>query len=279
MGIWEYKGEYFYGPRYYPEMEKRDTTIGIYTRLKEKAIKYGFKKETPVYKAPDGEECPDEWHKSVHLKEVGSLELPKRYPGYYYWVWHNGAFFKVLGETERYVLVEVDGWNFEQADTLGIDRKDVIDGYHKDQKVGKWWLQKSEIKMPDELGKGKYIYLEITPPFYMGIYEILNREGDIIRVRCDKIWIPRGKLEYIYRRIEGSIKKGVYPWTNRLDMIKEMAEIADGKVWIEGEKLYCEATFDLNHLREYRAKIKDENFGEHYLDFYLYGEEEVPYRL
>jgi len=279
MGIWEYKGEYFYGPRYYPEMMERKGRIGLYTYIEEKAKRFGFNRETPLHKAPNGEECPDEWHKSVNLTEVGSLSLPKRYPGDYYWVWYNGVFFKVRGETEKYVLVDVDGWNFEQADALGIDRGDVIDGYHIDAKVGKWWINKSKIKMPDEFGKGRYIYLEITQPFYMGIYDIIKREGDIIRVKCSKIWIPSEKLRAIYREIEESIKKGTYPWRNRLDMIKEMAEMAEGEVWIDGERLYCEATFDLKHLREYRAKIKDEKFGVHYLDFYLYGEEEVPYRL
>ncbi len=280
MAIWEYKGEYFYGPKYKEKYESREGSIGLRSYLRDKAKRYGLEAERPFERDPDGEVLPYWWIKwDVPLREVGSLSLPRRYPGDYYWVWYNGAFFKVRGETEKYVLVDVDGWNFEQADALGIDRGDVIDGYHIDAKVGKWWINKCEIKMPDEFGKGRYIYLEITQPFYMGIYDIIKREGDIIRVKCSKIWIPSEKLRAIYREIEESIKKGTYPWRNKLEMIKEMAEIAEGEVWIEGERLYCEATFDLKHLREYRAKIKDEKFGVHYLDFYLYGEEDVPYRL
>ena len=187
--------------------------------------------------------------------------------------------FQGEGETEKYVLVEVQEGNYRQADALGIPREKVKGKYYDGAEVGMWWIKKSEIKMPDEFGKGRYVYLEITQPFYVGIYEIIKREGDMIRVRCSKIWIPTEKLRYIYKEIEESIKNGTYPWRNRLDMIKEMAEIADGEVWIDGEKLYCEATFDIRVLKKYRATIKRDIFSTHYLDFYLYGEEEAPYRL
>ena len=46
---------------------------------------------------------------------------------------------------------------------------------------------------------------------------------------------------------------------------------------MEGNCVYYEATFDLEILRKYKGK-RDE-YGRIVLDYYLYGEEEVPYRL
>jgi len=261
MGIWEYKGDYFYGPRYYPEMSKRKGRIGLYTYLENKAKRYGFSKETPIHKAPDGDECPDEWHKSVPLTEIGSLSLPKNYPGDYYWVWYNGAFFKVMGETEKYVLVDIEECGYEQADALGIPREEVACDYHKEQNVGKWWLKKSEIKMPDEMGKGRYIYLSISNVFNNGVYEVVEKNGNKLRVR--------GMLLKEHDRIIGRIMNKLFPWNN-----VEMNKNARPEWWWEGEWIVFEATFDLKELKKYRSSEEHSAY-----DYYLYGEEKVPYRL
>ena len=280
-GIWEYKGEYFYGPRYYPEMSKREGCIGLYTYLEDKAKRFGFSKEGPIRKAPDGDECPDEWHKSVPLIEVGSLSLPKNYPGDYYWVWYNGAFFKVLGETEKYVLVDIEECGYEQADALGIPREDVACDYHKEQKVGIWWLKKREIKMPDEFGKGKFIYIYMLNTYLPGeILEVIKKEGSVVRLRHGEIY----NVESMFEEIKESIRDRAFPWYVRNEIqVKEIAENAEAECWKEGDYVYFEFNIDMEIMKRWRAKlakeITEDTKSEIKMHYYWYGKEVVPYRL
>ena len=264
MAIWEYKGEYFYGPKYKEKYESRDGTIGLRTYIKEKAKRFGLEAESPYERDPDGEIVPYWWIKwNVPLKEVGSLSLPKNYPGDYYWIWYNGAFFKVLGETEKYVLVEVQEGNYRQADALGIAREKVDGVYYDGAEVERWWIKKSEIKMPDELGKGRYVYLKAG--YYRdGVYEIVEKEGNKIRVRGKEV-----NRDYEYERLMDRIKRKAFPWSYKYKKWNE----GNPKVWIDGEWVYYEATFDIEKMKKIRREM------DGVFDFYLYGEEEVPYRL
>ncbi len=281
MGVWKYKGDYFYGPAYKEKYEKRDLNIGLYTMIKEKALKYGFEMLTTVSRDPEGEELPEGWYKSVPLKCIEDLETPKKYPGKYYWVWYNGAFFEVVGETEKYLYVNIEESEFKQADALGIEWEKIKGDYRKDPEIGTWWLKKNEVKMPDEFGKGKYVYLKIYPPFYRDICEVIERDGDYIRVRCRKIYaVDENQRDKLYDEFQEYIRKGTFPWEAEGMAIKEIAKEINSSMWKEGKyDLYIEATFNLNVLRKYRAMVRDKYFGTHYLDFYLYGEEDVPYRL
>ncbi len=284
MGVWRYEGDYFYGPTYKEKYERRDLEIGLHTMIKEKAFRHGFKKLTPIIKDPEGEELPYEWYKSVPLRFIEDLETPKNYPGMYYWVWYNGAFFEVYGETEKYIRVWVGEGRYDQADALGIDRKKVESQRFEDQDVPYWWFRKSDVKMPDEFGRGKYIYLNLGGYYRPGVYEVVRRKGKYIRVRGRELY---GDVRETYLEIKKKIEENAFPEPRSgccaeeglVKMRNEIDDIADPEVWMptDNEVLY-EVTFDLEKLRKYRMKRKNK-YQTPYLDFYLYGEEEVPYRL
>ncbi|NPA75291.1 MAG: hypothetical protein GXO25_04330, partial [Euryarchaeota archaeon] len=123
MGIYKISNEFFYGyasKKRYADVRPYEIVVSskIWDRVDMLRGK-GFKCEGYREYDPEGDEIIDCW-KIIPYDEYEEIDIPRNYPGYYYWVWYNGAFFKVLGETEKYVLVDVDGWNFEQADALGI---------------------------------------------------------------------------------------------------------------------------------------------------------------
>ncbi len=277
MPIFKVCGEYLYGDTW-------DSKIGvgslIYERV-ERLKKKGFKcSERKSEEDPEGNlmiEC----YLLLPLEEQEDPELPKKYPGMYYWVWYNGAFFEVYGETEKYLYVKVDESEFKQAEALGIEWEKIKGDYRKDPEIGMWWLKKNDVKMPDEFGKGKYVYLKICPPFYRDICEVIERDGDYIRVRCRKIYaVDENQRDKLYDEFQEYIRKGTFPWESEWMAIKEIAKEINSSMWKEGKyDLYIEATFNLKVLRKYRAMVRDKYFGTHYLDFYLYGEEDVPYRL
>ena len=238
MGVWRYEGDYFYGPTYKEKYERRDLEIGLHTMIKEKASKHGFKKLTPIIKDLEGEELPYEWYKSVPLRCIEDLETPKNYPGMYYWVWYNGAFFEVYGETEKYIRVWVGEWRYDQADALGIDRKKVESQKFEDQDVPYWWFRKSDVKMPEEFGKGKYIYLNLGGYYRPGVYEVVRRKGKYIRVRGRMVY-SRGKIDNLYQEIKEYIEKGLFPMGRtyefmddvRKEMYRVINEEAEPDMW------------------------------------------------
>ncbi len=268
MTIYKWKDDYFYGAKY-------GDIITIYTDIENKGMKYNMEKNEVKKKTPrDPEGNPMVYYsKEINVEEIEDWDTPRRYPGKYYWVWYNGEFFEVTGESKGYVYVKVHG--IAHADALGIPREKVLSTYPEDPEVTDWWLKKSEIKMPDELGKGKYIYMEMGPYFILDVFKIVRREGNRIRVRGKKCrpWPPK----YKYESIKKNIDEGTYPWDLESRVIKEIADKAEGEVWLEGNCVYYEATFDLEILKKYKGK-RDE-YGRIVLDYYLYGEEEVPYRL
>jgi len=277
MPIFKVRGEYLYGHVW---EERIGVNSRVYERV-ERLKKKGFKcSERKSEKDPEGNlmiEC----YLLLPPEEQEDPELPKKYPGKYYWVWYNGAFFEVYGETEKYLYVNVEESEFKQAEALGIEWEKIKGDYRKDPEIGMWWLKKREVKMPDEFGKGKYAYLKICPPFYRDICEVIERDGDYIRVRCRKIYaVDENQRDKLYEEFQEYIRKGTFPWESEWMAIKEIAKEIDSRMWKEGKyDLYIEATFNLKVLRKYRAMVRDKYFGTHYLDFYLYGEEDVPYRL
>ena len=279
MAILKVRGEYLYGHVW---EERIGVNSRVYERV-ERLKKKGFKcSERKSEKDPEGNlmiEC----YLLLPPEEQEDPELPKKYPGKYYWVWYNGAFFEVYGETEKYIRVEVGEWRYDQADALGIERKKVEAERFESQDVPYWWFRKSEVKMPDEFGKGKYIYLDLGW-YRPGVYEVVRRKGKYIRVRGRWLY---GDVRKTYLEIKKKIEENAFPEPRSsccaeegiLDMWNEIDDIADPEVWMptDNEVLY-EVTFDLEKLRKYRMK-REEEYQIPYLDFYLYGEEEVPYRL
>jgi len=267
MAIFKIRGELLYGfasKKTYADEKYEKITVSSKLRDRIGALrKKGFKCEGYREYDPIGEEIIDCWD-VVPYEAQEDPELPKKYPGEYYWVWHNGAFFKVLGETERYVLVEVQEGNYLQADALGIDRKKVEGVYYEGAEVERWWLHKSEIKMPDELGKGRYGYLD-AGYYRVGVYEVVDRTESKIRVRGMRVY-----SNWEYERLVDRIKRGAFPWS--FEYTKWNIGI-EPEVWIEDEIMYYEAWLDVELLK----RIRKETNG--LFDFYLYGEEEVPYRL
>jgi len=267
MAIFKIRGELLYGfasKKTYADEKYEKITVSSKLRDRIGALrKKGFKCEGYREYDPIGEEIIDCWD-VVPYDAQEDPEIPKRYPGYYYWVWHNGAFFEVIGETERYVLVWVQEGNYLQADALGIDRKKVEGVYYEGAEVERWWLHKSEIKQIDEFGRGKYVYLWLD--YYRGVYPVEDR--------FDEKMIVRGRMIYsdwYYEDIKKAIEVGIFPWPNN----KYKAYVVRGHadVWKEDEWMVFEATFDINIMK----KVREETRGK--FDFYLYGEEEVPYRL
>ena len=242
-----------------------------------------------VYKQdidPEGKVLRRYWD-IVPWDEQEDPALPQNYPGYYYWVWYNGAFFEVRGETEKYVLVEVGEWRFDQADALGIKREDVISERYKPAKIGSWWLRKDEVKMPDEFGKGKYVYMRLMGEFGEGegyVHEIVKRDGNYIRVRGRYVK-RKYRIDNQYKKIKEKIDINEFPMGHiypsiieneeKVRIMEDMNEEGDGEVWRPSEdEILFEATFDVRKLR----KLRSMSDGVWH-DFYLYGEEEVPYRL
>ena len=289
MPIFKWSGNYFYG--YFFPHEKPEKIV-LWTYIEEKGEKYKFRKKLSRYyrggffyeKDPIGNILA-RYEKSISLEEQEDPELPKKYPGKYYWVWYNGAFFEVMGETEKYIRVEVGVWRYDQADALGIDRKKVEAERFESQDVPYWWFRKSDVKMPDEFGKGKYIYLNLGGYYRPGVYAVVRRKGKYIRVRGRKVY-DRRKIDRLYEEIKEYIENGLFPMGRTYkfmdDVRKEMNTIinkeAEPDMWRPSEdELFYEVTFDLEKLRKYR--VMRDSKQHPYLDFYLYGEEDVPYRL
>ena len=263
MPTFKWKGMYFYG-YYWPNRREREA-IMLETNDPNIGERYGMKRrEVTKWTTRDPEGNPVLYYfKKIKEEELDDKETPRNYPGYYYWVWHNGVFFNVRGETERYVLVEVQEGNYRQADALGIPREKVKGKYYDGAEVGMGWIKKSEIKMPDEFGKGRYIYLNAG--YYRdGVYEVVEREGNKIRVRGKK-----ANKDDEYERVMDRISRNAFPWSYEYKKWNE----GTPKVWIGGEWIYYEATFDLEKMKKIRREM------DGVFDFYLYGEEEVPYRL
>ncbi|NPA75798.1 MAG: hypothetical protein GXO25_06940, partial [Euryarchaeota archaeon] len=257
MPIYRWKDDYFYGG-------KRDEIVKLITDIEAKGEKYGMiRNETDKFTPKDPEGNPIIYYtKKVSADEIEDWETPGRYPGKYYWIWHNGEFFEVIAETKKYVYVKVQG--IAHAAALGIPIEKVYSTYPEDAEVEEWWLKKSEIKMPDEIGKGKYIYLKSGAYFLLDVYEIVERDGKQIRVRGKKC--PFGRPEYEYEGIKKYIRMKIFPWDISSRVIKEIAENAEPEAWIEGDCVYYEATFDLETLKKYKGK-RDE-YGRVMLDYY-----------
>ncbi len=281
MAILKVRREYLYGYVWEDEIGVGSRIYERVKRLKEK----GFKcRKRESEKDPEGNPIID-CHLVLPLEEQEDPELPKKYPGKYYWVWYNGAFFEVVGETEKYILVEVGEWRYDQADALGIERKKVESQRFESQDVPYWWFRKSDVKMPEEFGKGKYIYMNLSWCYRPGVYEVVRRRGNYIRVRGRMVNYRR-KIDELYQEIKEYIEKGLFPMGRtyefmedvRKEMYRVINEEAEPDMWRPSEdELFYEVTFDLEKLRKYRAEIGIyEPPGP---DFYLYGEEEVPYRL
>ncbi len=258
MTIYKWEGDYFYGSKF------KKGEIFIKTRIKEKGEMHNMMRSDENTKEKDPEGNPVLYYfKKIKEEELDDKETPRNYPGYYYWIWYNGAFFKVLGETGKYVLVEVQEGNDMQADALGIPRKKVYGVYYDGAEVERWWIKKKDIKMPDEFGRNNYVYLKAG--YYRdGVYEIVEREGNKIRVRGKKV-----DGGFKYERLMDRIRRNAFPWSYEYKKWNE----GNPKVWKEGEWIYYEATFDIEKMKKIRREMNG------VFDFYLYGEDDVPYRL